>query len=71
MVRAAGLYPAGSRFESWLPYQLSPSWHDSPFWGILVRVQYASAANSRSDEGADCVEHVQPSIRCERPCGRQ
>jgi hypothetical protein len=21
MVRAAGLYPAGSRFESWLPYQ--------------------------------------------------
>ena len=22
MVRAAGLYPAGSRFESWLPYQI-------------------------------------------------
>jgi hypothetical protein len=28
MVRAVGLYPAGSRFESWLPYQpcdLSPT----------------------------------------------
>jgi hypothetical protein len=23
MVRAAGLYPAGSRFESWLPYHHS------------------------------------------------
>jgi hypothetical protein len=25
MVRAAGLYPAGSRFESWLPYQSKPT----------------------------------------------
>src|SRR3954451_1722609 len=24
MVRAAGLYPAGSRFESWLPYHRRP-----------------------------------------------
>lgn len=28
MVRAAGLYPAGSRFESWLPYQPRRRWHD-------------------------------------------
>ena len=25
MVRAVGLYPAGSRFESWLPYHLTPT----------------------------------------------
>jgi hypothetical protein len=25
MVRAAGLYPAGSRFESWLPYHPGPA----------------------------------------------
>jgi hypothetical protein len=47
MVRAVGLYPAGSRFESWLPYHLTS----------LPRL-----AVERLEERADLVDDDAPAL---------
>jgi hypothetical protein len=60
-VRAAGLYPAGSRFESWLPYQRPPAW--TPIAALAV-----CAPRSRTVGCARSGARPPPCPR--RPCRR-
>ena len=69
MVRAAGLYPAGSRFESWLPYHPT---HPSAAARGRLPLAPPGAADRRSEQLADPFDDlVAPLGVQDRPRGRQ
>ena len=49
MVRAAGLYPARSRFESWLPYQQDPRQLGAPISGQSSPRTMSMTSSRRSE----------------------
>ena len=61
MVRAAGLYPAGSRFESWLPYHMTGR-HS---------VTHGPARCLASDERPELLNELVAPVGCQRTRRRQ